>query len=71
MLKKINLDKRYKLILSKFITDNQQKIDEFLSGQLVDYSKKDFNFYEFDENFYVVIKKIRRLKALKVSLIFI
>ncbi|MDD4036152.1 MAG: hypothetical protein PHS45_02390 [Bacilli bacterium] len=51
--------------MSKFITDNQQKIDEFLSGQLVDYSKKDFNFYEFDENFYVVIKKNKEVKSTK------
>lgn len=57
MLKKNYLENQHKLILKKFIKANQDKIEAFLRGDLIDYSKKDFNFYEFNENFYVVIKK--------------
>lgn len=56
MLRKNYLENQHKLILKKFIKVNQDKIEAFLRGDLIDYSKKDFNFYEFNENFYVVIK---------------
>lgn len=57
MWKKNYLESQHKFILKKFIKINQDKIKAFLRGNLIDYSKKDFNFYEFNENFYVVIKK--------------
>ena len=56
MLKNIILNKQYKLILINYIKNNQKKIDNFLQGKLLDYSAKNFCFYEFNENFYVTIK---------------
>ncbi len=70
MLKNIFLDKQHKLILNKFIKNNQQKINDFLSGDLIDYSKKDFNFYEFNENFYVIVRKIKEINGCKSPISF-
>ncbi len=57
MLKHVFLNRQHKNILNRFIKDNQTKIDAFLNGDIIDYSKKSFNFYEFNKNFYVTIKK--------------
>lgn len=62
MLKKNYLENQHKLILKKFIYANQDKIEAFLRGDLIDYSKNDLNFYEFNENFYVVIKKSKTIE---------
>ncbi|HPT08686.1 MAG TPA: hypothetical protein PLE28_03260 [bacterium] len=56
MPKDINLNKKYKSILNKFIIVNKKQIFSFLNGDLIDYSERSFNFFEFNNGFYVIVK---------------
>jgi|GEM_PF-5545658 len=69
----MNLEKNYQKILRRFIRKNKNKISAFLRGDLVDYSKSDFNFFEFNEGFYVTVNKLAsgtKDKAVKFNLGF-
>ncbi len=69
----MNLDKIYKQILRRFIKKNRNKISSFLHGELADYSQSDFNFFEFNEGFYVTVNKLAsaaKNKAVKFNLGF-
>lgn len=70
MSENITLDKFYKLILNKFIENNQKSIIDFLDGKLSDYSKKNFNFFEFSDSFCVLIKPTAAINCKKSTVAF-
>lgn len=70
MLKNIYLNKKYQLILINLIKKNKAIINSFVKGDIVDYSNNDFNFYEFNKNFYVLINNSNKDSIVKFNLGF-
>jgi len=66
----MSLDKIYQEILRKFIAENQNKIKAFLRGELTDYTKKDFNFFEFSKEFYVIVRSLKKEELNKEAIKF-